>query len=69
MTFLITLKRFQTASASQPDYLPRFRLRNYDQLWCTSSLRALVVGDLTVQLLRKACTRGCSGVVASSFRS
>ena len=26
---------------------------NYDQLWCTTSLRGLVVGDLSVQLLRE----------------
>jgi acetylornithine deacetylase/succinyl-diaminopimelate desuccinylase-like protein len=42
---------------------------NYDQLWCTSSLRGLVVGDLTVQLLKEGVHSGDgSGVVASSFR-
>jgi acetylornithine deacetylase/succinyl-diaminopimelate desuccinylase-like protein len=42
---------------------------NYDQLWCTSSLRGLVVGDLTVQLLSEGVHSGDgSGVVASSFR-
>ena len=42
---------------------------NYDQLWCTSSLRGLVVGDLTVQLLREGVHSGDgSGIVASSFR-
>jgi acetylornithine deacetylase/succinyl-diaminopimelate desuccinylase-like protein len=42
---------------------------NYDQLWCTSSLRGLVIGDLSVQLLREGVHSGDgSGVVASSFR-
>jgi acetylornithine deacetylase/succinyl-diaminopimelate desuccinylase-like protein len=42
---------------------------NYDQLWCTSSLRGLVVGDLSVQLLKEGIHSGDgSGVVASSFR-
>jgi acetylornithine deacetylase/succinyl-diaminopimelate desuccinylase-like protein len=42
---------------------------NYDQLWCTNSLRGLVVGDLTVQLLKEGIHSGeGSGVVASSFR-
>ena len=42
---------------------------NYDQLWCTSSLRGLVVGDLSVQLLKEGVHSGDgSGVVASSFR-
>jgi acetylornithine deacetylase/succinyl-diaminopimelate desuccinylase-like protein len=42
---------------------------NYDQLWCTSSLRGLVVGDLTVELLKEGVHSGeGSGVVASSFR-
>ena len=42
---------------------------NYDQLWCTDSLRGLVVGDLTVRLLKEGIHSGeGSGVVASSFR-
>ncbi len=42
---------------------------NYDQLWCTSSLRGLVVGDLSVQLLKEGVHSGDgSGVVSSSFR-
>jgi acetylornithine deacetylase/succinyl-diaminopimelate desuccinylase-like protein len=42
---------------------------NYDQLWCTSSLRGLVVGDLTVELLKEGVHSGeGSGMVASSFR-
>jgi len=42
---------------------------NYDQLWCTSSLRGIVVGDLTVELIKEGVHSGeGSGVVASSFR-
>ncbi len=42
---------------------------NYDQLWCTSSLRGLVAGDLKVELLKEGVHSGeGSGVVASSFR-
>jgi acetylornithine deacetylase/succinyl-diaminopimelate desuccinylase-like protein len=42
---------------------------NYNQLWCTASLRGLVVGDLSVQLLREGVHSGeGSGVIASSFR-
>jgi acetylornithine deacetylase/succinyl-diaminopimelate desuccinylase-like protein len=42
---------------------------NYDQLWCTNSLRGLVVGDLTVQVLKEGVHSGDgSGVAASSFR-
>jgi acetylornithine deacetylase/succinyl-diaminopimelate desuccinylase-like protein len=42
---------------------------NYDQLWCTASLRGLVAGDLTVELLKEGVHSGeGSGVVASSFR-
>jgi acetylornithine deacetylase/succinyl-diaminopimelate desuccinylase-like protein len=42
---------------------------NYDQLWCTSSLRGLVVGDLSVRLLKEGIHSGeGSGVAASSFR-
>ena len=42
---------------------------NYEQLWCTSSLRGLVVGDLSVQLLREGVHSGDgSGLAASSFR-
>ena len=42
---------------------------NYDQLWCTTSLRGLVVGDLSVQLLKEGVHSGDgSGVVAASFR-
>jgi acetylornithine deacetylase/succinyl-diaminopimelate desuccinylase-like protein len=42
---------------------------NYDQLWCTASLRGLVAGDLTVELLKEGIHSGDgSGVIASSFR-
>jgi acetylornithine deacetylase/succinyl-diaminopimelate desuccinylase-like protein len=42
---------------------------NYDQLWSTTSLRGLVAGDLTVEVLREGVHSGdASGVVASSFR-
>ncbi len=41
---------------------------NYDQLWATTSLRGLVTGTLTVQLLREGVHSGASGVAASSFR-
>ena len=42
---------------------------NYDQLWCTTSLRGLVIGTLEVSLLREGVHSGDgSGVVASSFR-
>jgi acetylornithine deacetylase/succinyl-diaminopimelate desuccinylase-like protein len=42
---------------------------NYDQLWCTTSLRGLVIGTLEVSLLTEGIHSGDgSGVVASSFR-
>ncbi len=42
---------------------------NYDQLWCTTSLRGLVLGTLEVSLLHEGIHSGDgSGVVASSFR-
>jgi acetylornithine deacetylase/succinyl-diaminopimelate desuccinylase-like protein len=42
---------------------------NYDQLWCTTSLRGLVIGNLEVSLLKEGVHSGDgSGVVASSFR-
>jgi acetylornithine deacetylase/succinyl-diaminopimelate desuccinylase-like protein len=42
---------------------------NYDQLWSTTSLRGLVIGNLEVSLLREGVHSGDgSGVVASSFR-
>ncbi len=42
---------------------------NYDQLWCTTSLRGLVGGDLTVEVLDEGVHSGdASGIVPSSFR-
>lgn len=42
---------------------------NYDQMWCTTSLRGMVVGDLHVEVLREGVHSGdASGIVPSSFR-
>lgn len=42
---------------------------NYDQLWCTTSLRGLVVGTLVVEILREGVHSGdASGTVPSTFR-
>ena len=42
---------------------------NYEQLWMTTSLRGIVVGTLTVDILREGVHSGdASGVVPSSFR-
>src|SRR5690606_31974243 len=42
---------------------------NYDQLWCTTSLRGMAGGNLTVQVLEEGVHSGdASGVVPSSFR-
>ncbi|MFL6655055.1 MAG: M20/M25/M40 family metallo-hydrolase, partial [Sulfurifustis sp.] len=42
---------------------------NYDQLWCTTSLRGLVNGVLRAQVLTEGVHSGdASGVVPSSFR-
>ncbi len=41
---------------------------NYDQLWVTTSLRGLVNGTLTVEVLREGVHSGSSGIVASAFR-
>ncbi len=42
---------------------------NYDQLWLTTSLRGIVVGTLTVDILQEGVHSGdASGVVPSSFR-
>jgi acetylornithine deacetylase/succinyl-diaminopimelate desuccinylase-like protein len=41
---------------------------NYDQLWLTTSLRGMVIGNLTVRVLTEGVHSGdASGVVASSF--
>ena len=42
---------------------------NYDQLWCTTSLRGLAGGNLRVQVLTEGVHSGdASGIVPSSFR-
>ena len=42
---------------------------NYDQLWLTTSLRGLVIGNLTVRVLNEGVHSGAaSGIVPSSFR-
>ena len=42
---------------------------NYDQLWCTTSLRGIVAGNLEVQVLDEGVHSGdASGIVPSSFR-
>jgi acetylornithine deacetylase/succinyl-diaminopimelate desuccinylase-like protein len=42
---------------------------NYDQLWCTTSLRGLIGGELRVEILNEGVHSGdASGIVPSSFR-
>jgi acetylornithine deacetylase/succinyl-diaminopimelate desuccinylase-like protein len=42
---------------------------NYDQMWCTTSLRGIVTANLRVELLSEGIHSGDgSGIVASSFR-
>jgi acetylornithine deacetylase/succinyl-diaminopimelate desuccinylase-like protein len=42
---------------------------NYDQLWLTTSLRGIVMGNLTVRVLTEGVHSGAaSGIVPSSFR-
>ena len=42
---------------------------NYDQLWLTTSLRGMVMGNLTVRVLTEGVHSGdASGIVPSSFR-
>jgi len=41
---------------------------NYDQLWCTTSLRGLVGGTLKVEVLSEGIHSGASGFVPDSFR-
>ena len=42
---------------------------NYDQLWCTTSLRGIVAGKLEVRVLDEGVHSGdASGIVPSSFR-
>lgn len=42
---------------------------NYDQMWCTTSLRGMVVGNLHVEVIGEGVHSGdASGIVPSSFR-
>jgi acetylornithine deacetylase/succinyl-diaminopimelate desuccinylase-like protein len=42
---------------------------NYDQLWCTTSLRGIISGTLTVRVLNEGVHSGdAGGIVPSSFR-
>jgi acetylornithine deacetylase/succinyl-diaminopimelate desuccinylase-like protein len=42
---------------------------NYDQFWCTTSLRGNLIGTLRVEVLREGVHSGmASGIAASSFR-
>ncbi|MFQ5660671.1 MAG: M20 family metallopeptidase [Gammaproteobacteria bacterium] len=42
---------------------------NYEQLWCTTSLRGLIGGDLSIEVLNEGVHSGdASGIVPSSFR-
>jgi acetylornithine deacetylase/succinyl-diaminopimelate desuccinylase-like protein len=41
---------------------------NYDQLWMATSLRGLVGGELSVEVLAEGIHSGASGIVPSSFR-
>lgn len=42
---------------------------NYDQLWCTTSLRGIIAGTLRVQVLTEGVHSGdASGIVPSTFR-
>lgn len=42
---------------------------DYERLWCTTSLRGLVNGNLTVEIIREGVHSGeASGIVPSSFR-
>ena len=74
----------ESGSPDLPHYLERLATRfgdvrlvvgldsgcgNYDQLWVTTSLRGLVGGVLTVEVLREGVHSGsASGLVPSSFR-
>ena len=42
---------------------------NYDQLWCTTTLRGMIAGTLSVEVLEEGVHSGdASGIVPSSFR-
>lgn len=41
---------------------------SYDRLWVTTTLRGIVVGTVTVQVLNEGVHSGESGIIPSSFR-
>jgi acetylornithine deacetylase/succinyl-diaminopimelate desuccinylase-like protein len=73
----------ESGSADLPAYMDALRDRigtpglvicldascgNYDQLWTATSLRGLVGGELSVEVLGEGIHSGASGIVPSSFR-
>lgn len=74
----------ESGSTDLPDYVGALKTRignpelvicldsgcgNYEQLWCTTSLRGLVGGNLMVETLTEGVHSGdASGIVPSSFR-
>src|SRR5262245_13001325 len=73
----------ESGSADLPAYMDALRTRigtpglvvcldascgNYDQLWTATSLRGLVGGELSVEVLEEGIHSGASGIVPSSFR-
>jgi acetylornithine deacetylase/succinyl-diaminopimelate desuccinylase-like protein len=73
----------ESGSADLPAYMDALRARigtpglvicldascgNYDQLWTATSLRGLVGGELSVEVLGEGIHSGASGIVPSSFR-
>jgi acetylornithine deacetylase/succinyl-diaminopimelate desuccinylase-like protein len=74
----------ESGSPDLPAYIDRLRDRigtpslvvcldsgagNYEQLWCTTSLRGMIGGNLHVDVLREGVHSGAaSGIVPSSFR-
>ena len=73
----------ESGSADLPAYMDALRERigtpglvicldascgNYDQLWTATSLRGLVGGELSVEVLGEGIHSGASGIVPSSFR-
>ncbi len=73
----------ESGSADLPAYMDSLKARlgtpglvicldascgNYDQLWTATSLRGLVGGELSVEVLGEGIHSGASGIVPSSFR-
>jgi acetylornithine deacetylase/succinyl-diaminopimelate desuccinylase-like protein len=73
----------ESGSADLPAYMEALKARvgtpdfvicldascgNYDQLWTATSLRGLVSGELSVEVLEEGIHSGASGLVPSSFR-